>query len=82
MNEITIRAAAIRSLEILGKPSKLDIILNGILKNGFYNFPAKGPKNVLNTELIRATKGLRQLILNLNLVNRQEPPVYDRLLTN
>ena len=59
---MTISEAAQKSLEILGIPSKLDIILEKILQNGFYNFGAKDPKGALSAQLIRSSKGFNPAI--------------------
>lgn len=50
----TIKQAAISSLEILNKPSKVSEIYNTIIENNFYSFGAENPKNVLTVELLRS----------------------------
>lgn len=54
---MTISEAALKSLEILGVPSKIDTILDVIVQNGFYDFGAKDPKGALSAQLIRSSKG-------------------------
>lgn len=51
---LTIKEAVIRSLEILGRPSKVSEIYNTILKNNFYVFTEENPKSTLMVELLKS----------------------------